>query len=59
MGRGLTIPTLVGGDQTKVLILRLGTFADASTDATLDLVRGTNTLVAFLQLDGHFESFRK
>lgn len=48
-----TVPALVGSDEPKVFALGLGTFAHAPTNAALDLVRRTNTLVAFFQCDRH------
>jgi hypothetical protein len=52
-----TVPSLVGGDETEILTLSFGAFTDTSTDTALDLMRGTNTLVAFLELDSHYGNY--
>jgi hypothetical protein len=49
----LTVPTLVRGDEPKVLALRLGTLSHAPAHASLELVRAPDSLVPVLQVDGH------
>src|SRR5262249_47403710 len=45
------VPALLDGNDAEVLALGLGTFADAAGDRGLQLVRGTQPLVAVLDAD--------
>src|SRR5260370_30451094 len=44
----IDVPTLLGGDDSEVLALRLGALAHATADGALELVRRTNALLSAL-----------
>jgi hypothetical protein len=48
-----TVPPFVSCDQAEVLGLCFGTLSNAATHTTLNLVRGTDTLVPFFQVNCH------
>jgi hypothetical protein len=49
-----TVPALVGSNETEILVLRLCTLPDTSTDTSFDFVWRTNALVALFKLDSHW-----
>src|SRR5690606_10618431 len=49
----IEVPAALGGDDAHVLALGLGTFAGATGNRHLDLVRRAQSAIAFLHLDGH------